>query len=297
MAERRRDEGARGRRGREAIRAEVDSGVAELLPDRERGAAWTLLLDGAPQSHVDLADPTWLEFDYVRRLARVADLTAPPGRPLRACHLGGGGMTLARYVAATRPRSVQRVVEHDARLVELVRRDLPLDRTWRVTVGAGDAREGVARAREGAFDLVVCDVFAAGRTPAHLTTVEFTVAVARALAEDGVYAANVADGAPLAFARSQLATVAEVLPHVCVVADPGVLRGRHFGNLVVVASRRELPVAALTRLAAADSFPGRVLHGEELRRFVAGAPPVTDAAARPSPAPPAGTFAAVRSSA
>jgi hypothetical protein len=69
-----------------------------------------------------------------------------------------------------------------------------------------------------------------------------------------------------------------------------VLRGRRFGNLVIAASRRELPVPALTRLAAGDPFPARLLSGDELDRFAAGARPVTDAQARPSPAPPRGIF-------
>jgi len=62
--------------------------VAELLPDPDRPRAWTLLLDGTPQSHVDLDDPEHLEFEYVRRLGHVVDLAAAPGRPLRVLHLG-----------------------------------------------------------------------------------------------------------------------------------------------------------------------------------------------------------------
>ena len=84
--------------------------MIELVPDRDRRSAWTLLVDGTPQSHVDLADPTHLEFEYVRRMASAIDLSAPAGEPLRVLHLGGGGLTLARYVAATRPASPQRVV-------------------------------------------------------------------------------------------------------------------------------------------------------------------------------------------
>lgn len=83
----------------------VDGGLAELVPDRERPRAWTLLVDGAPQSHVDLDDPAHLSFAYQRRLGHVVDLAAPSNRPLQAVHLGGGALTLARYVAATRPRS------------------------------------------------------------------------------------------------------------------------------------------------------------------------------------------------
>ena len=41
----------------------VASGVAELIPDAERASAFSLMLDGAPQSYVDLADPTHLEFE------------------------------------------------------------------------------------------------------------------------------------------------------------------------------------------------------------------------------------------
>jgi len=38
----------------------VDGGLAELMPDRDRPRAWTLLVDGAPKSHVDLDDPAYL---------------------------------------------------------------------------------------------------------------------------------------------------------------------------------------------------------------------------------------------
>jgi spermidine synthase len=271
-------------------RETVDSGVAELIPDPDRPGAWTLMIDGTPQSHVDLEDPEYLQFEYVRRLGHVVDLAAPQGRPLRVMHLGGGALTLARYVAATRPRSGQQVVEVDAALVDLVRRRLPWERTWRIRVRTGDAREVLSRAPEGAFDLLVADVFTAGRTPAHLTSVEFVTSVARALRSDGIYAANVADGTPLTFLRTQIATAREVFPYVCVMIEPGVLRGRRFGNVVLVASARELPTASLTRRAATDPFSARVLYGRELCDFTGGAAPVTDDTARRSPEPPPGVF-------
>jgi spermidine synthase len=268
----------------------VGSGSAELVPDPDRPRAWTLVVDDAPQSHVDLDDPTWLEFEYVRRLGHVVDLVAPAGRPLRALHLGGGGLTLPRYVAATRPRSAQQVVEIDGALVKFVRRELPLDRAWNLRVRVGDAREVTGRYRDAAFDLVVADVFGGARMPAHLASAEFAREVARVLAEDGVYAANLADGGRLDFARAQVATVASVFPHVLMVTDPAVLRGRRFGNVVLVAARRALPVAELSRRTASDPFPGRVEHGDALAGFPGGAAVVTDATAVRSPAPPPGAF-------
>ena len=39
-----------------------------------------LLLDTLRHSYVDLADPTHLEFEYVRAIAAVTDVVAPPGR-------------------------------------------------------------------------------------------------------------------------------------------------------------------------------------------------------------------------
>ena len=279
MAQRRRSE-----RKAEA----VASGLAELIPDPDRSTAWTLLLDGAPQSHVDLADPTHLEFEYVRRMAAAIDLVAPAGQPLRVLHLGGGALTLPRYVAATRPGSPQRVVEVDGPLVDLVRRALPWDPKAQLRVRVADAREAITGMRGAGYDVIVLDVFAGSRTPAHLASVEFVREVARVLAPAGWLVANVADGPPLKYARAQVATIRAVLPEACLVADAAVLRGRRFGNVVVLAGRTPPPVAELTRRAAGDWFPGRV--ETDLDRFAAGATPVTDVNAIPSPAPPEGLF-------
>ncbi|MEV6404456.1 fused MFS/spermidine synthase [Streptomyces bobili] len=268
----------------------VDGGLAQLLPDRDRVRAWTLLIDGAPQSHVDLDDPGHLSFEYQRRLGHVIDLAAPAGRPLHVLHLGGGAFTLARYVAATRPRSTQQIVERDASLVRLVRRELPLDPGARIRVRSTDAREGLGKVPDGWADLVIADVFSGARTPAHLTSTEFLDEVRRALKPGGCYAANLADGPPLAHLRGQIATAAARFPELALVADPTVLRGKRFGNAVLVASDLPLPTAELTRRAASDPHPGRVEHGKDLTDFTGGAAVVVDASAVASPAPPPSVF-------
>ncbi|KQW12982.1 fused MFS/spermidine synthase [Streptomyces sp. Root369] len=280
----------KSRRSAEAVVEPVDGGLAELIPDRERTRAWTLLIDGAPQSHVDLDDPTHLSFEYQRRLGHVIDLVAPPGKPVHAVHLGGGAFTLARYLAATRPRSTQQVVERDAALVQLVRQKLPLQQNARIRVRSVDAREGLAKVPDGWADLVIADVFSGARTPAHLTSTEFLDEVRRSLKPGGYYAANLADGPPLAHLRGQIATAAARFPELALVADPTVLRGKRFGNAVLVASDTPLPLAELTRRAAGDPHPGRVEHGRALTDFTGGAVPVTDSAAVASPAPPASVF-------
>jgi hypothetical protein len=267
---------------------------AELVADPERRAAWTLLTGGIPQSHVDLDDPRHLEFEYVRRLGHLIDLAAPAGQPLRVLHLGAGALTLARYVAATRPGSRQLAVDSDAALIEFVRRRLPLGQPARrsgIRVRLADARAALAQLRPGSFDVLITDVFAGGRTPAHLTSAEFLAEADQALTPSGIYAVNIGDGAPLRHARANVAAIRAVFSHACLLADPGVLRGRRFGNLVVAAAHHDLPVTGLIRRVAADPFPGRVLQGGDLDRFTAGARPTTDASAAPSPAPPQDLFA------
>jgi spermidine synthase len=270
--------------------AQIGSGVAELLPDHDRPNAWTLLVDGAPQSHVDLDDPTYLEFEYVRRIAASLDLTAPPRMPLRVLHLGGGGLTLARYLAASRPGSRQRVVEADAKLVDFVREHLPWRPDPKLKIRIGDARTELRKAHDDEFDVVIVDVFSGARTPASVRSVEFVHEAARVLHPDGRYLVNMTDGPPLALAKAQVATVAEVFTEVALVADASVLRGRRFGNLVLTAADTPLPTVEIGRRVAGDWFPGRLLTGADLTRFAGGETAVTDAEATPSAPPPVGMF-------
>ncbi|PVE73117.1 spermidine synthase [Microbacterium testaceum] len=252
-----------------------------------------LVVDGTPQSHVDLDDPTHLHFEYVARMGAVIDRLRMPGQPLTAVHLGAGALTLPRYVEATRPGSRQQVIELEPALWDLVRENLPLPRSASIRVRIGDARAGLSRlpaGLTGAVDLLVSDVYSGAQTPAHLTTVEFYREAAALLAPDGVLLVNVSDGPGLAFARRQVATVREVLPEVIVLAEVQVLKGRRFGNLVVAASAAPLPVEWLPRLMAAGPHPAKVAQGSEIDEFVRGSRPAVDGDATPSPKPSASIF-------
>ncbi|KDN73787.1 fused MFS/spermidine synthase [Streptomyces olindensis] len=268
----------------------VDHGTAKLMPDIDRERAWLLTVDGAPQSYVDLDEPTHLEFEYARRLGHVLDVVAEPGAALDVVHLGGGALTLPRYVAVTRPGSRQEVVEADGGLLELVAEHLPLPEGARVALHAGDARTWLEGAAGDSADVIVADVFGGSRVPAHLTSVAYVREAARVLRGSGVYLANLPDAAPFGFLRSQLATLATAFEELALIAEPGVLRGRRFGNAVLVAGHRPVDIAALVRLTAADAFPARVEHGAALREFTGGARAVRDEDAVPSPEPPDGAF-------
>lgn len=260
------------------------TGTVELLADANRPGGWLLLIDRIRQSYVDLDDPTYLDFEYVQALADVLD--ALPRGPLAVTHIGGGACTLARYLAATRPGSPQIVLEPDAAMTATMRARLPLPRGARIRVRPVDGRTGVAELADSSADSVVLDAFHGGRVPAELTTREFVADVSRVLRPDGVLLANVADGPPLQYTRRLVATLRTALPELLVRADPGVLKARRFGNVVLAASRAPLPVEAVARAAAGAMFVQSVLFGAELRAFVGGARPMTDTAPVRSPVPP-----------
>ncbi|MEU0221911.1 fused MFS/spermidine synthase [Streptomyces sp. NPDC006265] len=273
-----------------AVTRTTEHGTAKLMPDVDRERAWLLTVDGAPQSYVDLDEPAHLEFEYTRRLGHVLDVVAEPGRALDVVHLGGGALTLPRYVAVTRPGSRQDVVEADRGLLELVSEHLPLPGDANIALHAADARGWLEHAPAASADVLLADVFSGSRVPAHLTSVAYVSEAARVLRGSGVYLANLPDAAPFAFLRSQLATLATAFEELVLIAEPGVLRGRRFGNAVLVAGHQPVDVAALARLTAADVFSARVEHGTRLKEFVGGARAVRDEDAVPSPEPPDGAF-------
>ena len=274
--------------------ATLSSGLRAVIePDRWTPGAYELIVDGTPQSNVNLDDPTNLFFEYVQRMGHVIDQIGMPGQPLTAVHLGAGGLTLPRYIHATRPGSRQQVIELEPALVELVREHLPLARDAQIRVRYGDAREtlrGLPAGLRGEVDLLVVDVFAGARTPAHVTSAEFYTEATALLKPDGIVLVNVADGPGLAFARGQASTLRSVVGEVAALADATVLKNRRFGNVVLVGSRSELPLTMLPRLLAAGPHPSKVVAGRELVDFIAGAPVVVDATAVKSPPPSRSIF-------
>ena len=266
---------------------------AVIEPDRWVKGAFALVVDGTPQSHVNVDDPTELFFEYVQRIGHVIDQLGTSASPITAVHLGAGAFTLPRYIHATRPGSRQQVIELESEIIDLVRAELPLPKQASIRVRHGDARavlEKLPPGLRGTVDLVIVDVFAGARTPAHVTSIEFYREVATLLAPDGVVAVNVADGPGLAFARGQAATLQSALGHVAALAETQILKGRRFGNIVLVGSPSPLPLEWMPRLLAGGPHPSKVVAGRELADWIAGAPIATDATAIPSPPPARNVF-------
>ena len=250
--------------------------VARIEDDPARRTGRLLFLDGIECSYVDLADPLHLEFGYVRRIADLVDLIAPPRAPVDVVHIGGGGVTLPRYVAATRPRSRQVVYEKDAGLVEIARRYLGLRTSPTLRVRVGDARQRLHERPDASTDVVVGDAFDGVVVPAHLATVEFAAEVRRVLRPAGVYVLNIIDGPPLRASRTAAATLLASFEAVALVTAHEVLRERDAGNVVFVASAVPLPLTALSRAAARGALPDLVLDRPEVAAFAGDARPVHD---------------------
>jgi hypothetical protein len=250
---------------RAPLRTLVTSGLAELRPDPERPRGWTLLVNGVPQSYVDLADPGHLEFPYEKQLGAVLRLWAPHRVREKVLHLGGGGLTLARLLHHTRPGFSQVVVERDPEILALVSRVLPFP--GEIEVRLGDAREELEAAEPASFGLIISDVFVGAAMPASVAAEGFAVAARRALHPDGLLAMNLTDVPPLAHTRIQVATTRSAFDELTLYGNADVLGGLRVGNVILLAGNVPMIEARQTE---------RVIRGDDLSIFMGGARPLLD---------------------
>lgn len=249
---------------------------ARLIPDDLRSGGRMLVLDTLRHSYVDLDDPTHLELRYSRVFADLLATTAPPGRPLDALHVGGGGFTMPRYVAAVRPGSRNLVLEIDGGLVKLARQRLGLVTGEGLQVRVGDARLLVGELGDAGYDVVLGDAFGGLAVPWHLTTLEFAGEIRRVLRPGGVYLLNLIDHPPLRFVRAEVRTLLRVFDHVAVIAPPARVDGEVGGNFVVAASDAPLDGARLAAQIRARGGDEDVLVGRLAVAFAGGSPVLTD---------------------
>jgi spermidine synthase len=264
------------------VERRVGSGLASV--EAVADGTFVLRVDGSLQSQVDLADPTHLSFEYMRRIGDVVDAVAPRRQPIAVLHVGGAALSLPRYVAATRPRSRQIVLEPDDDLTDFVREALPLPKRSGIKVRPVTGRAGIADVYDDSLDLVILDAFEHEAVPANLVTAEFFAECVRVLRPTGVLVANLIDGsAGLPFIRRTAATVRDTVGDGVLLAERRILRGKGFGNVIVVASPQ--PVPDLTTAGRKAQPPYDVMPLSDL---AGKATPLTDAEGFVTPqAPPA----------
>lgn len=230
-----------------------------------------LLIDGMESSFLDLDHPEHLEFEYMQHVDVAVSAQFGDSRPIRALHLGAGACTLARAWDATRPGSAQLAVEWDAELARLVREWFPLPRAPRLRIRTGDARSALEGFPPGRWDVVVRDAFVKGQVPAHLSDDAAWRAMRRTIGAGGLIAANVADRAPLDQVRREAAAALRHVGPAALIAEPGVLKGRRYGNVMIVASPAGLDPDEIARRTRRLPMVASVLAGTELTAFTRGA--------------------------
>jgi spermidine synthase len=274
----------------------IDTGDCELIADQDNSTGWLLRINGVMSSHIDLADPLFLDFEYMRWIsALIESRWAPETRPrLRGLHLGGGACSLARYFHAAYPDARQVVVELDGKLAGYVRSWFDLPKAPLLRLRVGEARAVTETLTPDTRDFIIRDVFAGAVTPHALTTAEFNAHVRRVLAPGGIYVVNSGDGPDLKNAREDAATIAAAFEHTIIIADPAMLKGRRYGNMVMAGSDQAFDDdPQLARRLLGGAVPAHIWNDAKVRAFAGGAPvrhdprphPGTGTAPEPGPLP------------
>ncbi len=254
----------------------IDTGDCELIADQDNSTGWLLKINGVMSSHIDLADPLFLDFEYMRWMAALIESRWPAGtaanKPkLRGLHLGGGACSLARYFHSVYPDARQVVVELDGKLAEYVRGWFDLPKAPLLRLRVGEAREVTETLTAETRDFIIRDVFAGAQTPRPLTTAEFNQHVKRVLAPGGLYVVNSGDAPDLKNAREDAATIAAAFRHTVIIADPAMLKGRRYGNMVMAGS--DTPFGEdpkLARRLLGGAVPAHLWDDAQVRAFAAG---------------------------
>jgi hypothetical protein len=272
----------------------IDTGDCELIADQDNSNGWLLKINGVMSSHIDLADPLFLDFEYMRWMAAliesrwpaVSGKGAPKGSEphrLRGLHLGGGACSLARYFHAAYPDARQVVVELDGKLAEYVRGWFDLPKAPLLRLRVGEAREVTETLTPDTRDFIIRDVFAGALTPRPLTTAEFNEHIKRVLAPGGIYVVNSGDAPDLRNAREDAATIAAAFEHTVIIADPAMLKGRRYGNMVMAGSDTPLDGdPQLARRLLGGAVPAHIWNDTQVRAFAAGSPVRHDPPPTPS---------------
>jgi hypothetical protein len=234
--------------------------VAERDPLRPSGRL--LRQGGMDASYVDLADPSHLEFDYLRWIR----LVLRAARARRVLHVGGGACALPRALAAEDPAGRQEVCEVDERVLALAREHLGLRRAQGLRVRHAEGRAFVAAQRGASWDAIVIDAFVGATVPRRLITVQALADVARVAP---LALVNVVDDRSARDVRAIAAALGVVYPTVWAL-------GGRAGNIVVAGAAGKLDLVRIGAQAAADVSPARVTAPAAMARLIAATPPLRD---------------------
>jgi hypothetical protein len=218
----------------------------ELIVERdpERPSGRLLRQAGMDASYIDLADPSHLEFDYLRWMRIVVEAT----RARRVLHIGGAACALARALAARDPAGRQEVCEVDNDVLEFARLHLGLRRAPGLRVRHAEGRAFVAGQPDRSWDAVVIDAFVGALVPRELIAAAAVAELARVAP---LALVNVVDDRSAREVSVIANGLAEVYAHVHSI-------GGRTRNTVVVGSAERLAAQQIGPRLAADRSPAYI---------------------------------------
>lgn len=242
------------------------------------GPITSIFIDGIEQTRIDISRPEQLEFEYMQQMDAVVRCAFPEKMPLRAAHVGGCGCALAWAWEKQRPNSRQLAIEIDPWIAEQARKWFDLPRKPLLRIRCADGRQAMEDSH-ASYQVLVRDAFASSAVPAHLQTLEWArIALAR-LDDNGIYLANCSHGKGTD-ARPDIAAVNAVFSQTVLIADSKALKGSRWGNIVVAAwtDPKLVDLEQLDRELRRLPLPARLLHSNELSKWIGGTKPVVDSA-------------------
>lgn len=128
-----------------------------LFRDYDTDSGMFLAKGRTLMSHVNLADPGTLTFPYMQRMAEAIMASRMRNKPgLRTMHLGGGAMSMPRWLAVKFDKATSLVVEIDPEVAKLACGTLPLPEGTALMVA--DAVDHLKTyEKESLFDIIIVD--------------------------------------------------------------------------------------------------------------------------------------------
>ncbi len=238
--------------------------LGELLVERdpERGSGRLLRQGEMDASYIDLADPSHLEFDYLRWMR----IVLRAARARHVLHVGGGACALARALAAEDPGGRHEVCEIDARVLALAREHLGLRRAPGLRVRQADGRAFIAAQPDSSWAAIVIDAFVGAVLPRRLISAQ---ALADAARVAPLALVNVVDDRSARLVHGVAAGLAATYPRAWAL-------GGRAGNRVVIGSAAGLDLDRIAAQAAADPSPARLTTPAAMAEAIRGMPPLSD---------------------
>jgi len=227
-----------------------------------------LAIGDAPQSHVNLAHPEEVFYEYLARIANHLAVLHSPEKPLKMLHLGAGALTLARWASVIYPSSTHVAVDIERELLDFVLTQLPLPEKCQLRPIVSDARSVLTdQLKDEKFDVIVLDIFSGPEAPEHLTTPDYYEELRDSLTEGGLLFVNIGDDPPLNFAKSQVHASQRAFEFVMLSSSPEMFTQRYPGNLILTATKKPLSEDLVQQCQAAGPYPSEVRYSLDLDRF------------------------------